>query len=74
MTNIADNINNIDFRDVSKEEAYKMEYEEHYKDILEVVKDEELAKKIVAVIPKGHYRENEDYYIYLKRMEKEMQS
>lgn len=75
MTNIIDEINGISFRYKDEDEsAYEMEYKEHYEDILEVVKDPDLAKRIVRVIPKGHYRENERYYVFLKKMEREMNS
>jgi hypothetical protein len=70
MINLKDSINNINFND--SKSGYQVEYDEHYEDVLKIVKDEETAKEIVKAIVEGHLRENADYYEYLEAMEREM--
>jgi len=73
MINIADDLNNLSFNEeFEKVEGYDVEYKEHFDDILYLLKDVDLSKKIVNEIAKAHLRENSNYYSYLKKMEKEM--
>jgi hypothetical protein len=73
MTNIADNISNLSFNaEFDKVEGFDVEYKEHFDDVLYLVKNVDLANKIINAIAMAHLRENENYYSYLKKMEKEM--
>jgi hypothetical protein len=74
MINLSDSINNINFLDEETESGYEIEYKEHYESVLELVKNEEIAKKIIKAIERNHKEENKNYYTYLKKMEKEMNS
>lgn len=60
MNNLKDAINAVIIKD--KKSGYQIEHDEHYASVLSIVKDEQVAERIIQAIVKDHERENPNYY------------